>query len=468
VTEPGALLLIATYELGHQPLSLASPLAELRHAGYAPTAIDTAVESLPDAAIQRARVVAIAVPMHTALRLGVRVAQRVRALNPTAYIVCYGLYAWLNADYLLRESADAVIGGDYEAPLVALVRAVEERRSGPVAGVRTREHVASPLLRQPPRLVPDRRGLPPLDRYAQLRHGETLALAGYVEATRGCLHTCLHCPITPLYGGRFVAVARETVLADIRQQVRAGARHITFGDPDFLNGPTHSLRIVRALHDEFPDVTFDATIKIEHILKYRGLFPELRALGCAFVVSAVESLSDTVLLRLRKGHTRADVGAALDVLGAADIPLRPSLVAFTPWTTLDDYLDVLDYVAARQLVEQVDPVQYTIRLLVPPGSALLGEADTVRWLGPLDEAAFTYRWEHPDPRMDALYGAVSAAVEAGQQAGKSHQALFRRLRSLALAAAGREESAAARATAWLEPALAGQRPLPHLTESWFC
>jgi radical SAM superfamily enzyme YgiQ (UPF0313 family) len=466
LAEAGAILLVSTYELGHQPLSLAAPLAHLARAGYAPAAADTAVDTLDDASIQHARLVAVAVPMHTALRLGTQVVERVRALNPGAVIALYGLYAWLNGDHLLRAGADAVIADVAEAPLLALARALEEHgadwSAAPLPGVRTRRHEAAPLPRFRPEAAPERAALPPLARYARLRSGETLALAGYVEATRGCLHTCLHCPITPVYGGRFVAVPRELVLDDVRQQVRAGARHITFGDPDFLNGPTHALRLARALHAEFPDVTFDATIKVEHILNHRALFPELRALGCLFVVSAVESLSETVLARLRKGHTRADVAAALAIMEEAGITLRPTLVAFTPWTTLDDYLDVLAFVAEHDLIHHVDPVQYTIRLLVPPGSALLAEPETREWLGPLDAAAFTYRWDHPDPRMDALYRLVRAAVERGQRAGLGADALFARVRALAHQAAGRPAPPAA------TPVAARRRPLPHLTESWFC
>lgn len=466
MNQPGAILLVSCYELGHQPLNLASPLAYLERAGYAPAVADTAVAPLDEDVVARARLVAISVPMHTALRLGVLVARRVRALNPTAHVVFYGLYAALNADYLLGTCADSVIGGEYEAPLLALVRALEEHRSTSIPGVSTRAGLSAPALAHIPFAVPDRRALPDLRHYAQLREGDALRLAGYVEATRGCLHTCLHCPITPVYGGRLIAVPRDVVLADVRQQVAAGARHITFGDPDFLNGPAHSLRIVRALHAEFPDVTFDATIKIEHILEHRGLFPELRELGCAFVVSAIESLSDAVLAHLAKGHTRADVVAALDIMDAAGIPLRPSLVAFTPWTTLEDYLDVLDFVAARGLIDQVDPVQYTIRLLVPPGSALLNEHETQAWLGALDEEAFTYRWEHPDPHMDDLYRQVSRLVEAAQRAAEDRARTFASIRALALEIAGRAEPVAVGAAS--AAALAARRPVPHLTESWFC
>jgi hypothetical protein len=222
------------------------------------------------------------------------------------------------------------------------------------------------------------------------------------------------------------------------------------------------LRILREMRAAWPDLTFDATIKVEHILEQRRLFPELAALGCAFVVSAVESLSDEVLRHLDKGHTRADVVEALDILDAAGIPMRPSLLPFTPWTTLDDYLDLLDFFAARDLLDHVDPVHFSIRLLVPPGSALLDRPDTADWLGPLDAANFTYTWRHPDPRVDDLQRAVAATVEAAERDGADPVETFAAIEALAHAAKG-------------EPAprrrggvLTARRRVPRLTEHWFC
>lgn len=453
--EPGAILLVSTYELGHQPFNLASPLAYLARAGYAPAAVDTAVEPLTDEAIRRARLVALSVPMHTALRLGVAVAARVRAVNPDAHICAYGLYAILNADYLLAGRVDSVLGGEYEAPLLDLAGRLA--RDGAA-----HQAAPAPHLARLPFAVPARATLPALRRYAGFQRGDTVVPAGYVEASRGCLHTCLHCPLTPVYGERFFVVPREVVLADIAAQVAAGARHITFGDPDFLNGPGHVLRIARELHARWPDLTFDATIKIEHILEQRALFPELAALGCAFVVSAVESLSDEVLRRLDKGHTRADVAEALDILDAAGIPMRPSLLPFTPWTTLDDYLDLLDFFERRELLDHVDPVHFSIRLLVPPGSALLGRPDTAAWLGPLDQANFTYRWAHPDPRLDELQRQVAAVVERGERDGADPAATFHDIKALAYAAAGRIPPASRGGV------LTARRAVPRLTESWFC
>lgn len=445
--QPGDILLVSCYELGHQPLSLAWPLAALEAAGFRPRAIDTSVEPLDEAAVRAASLVAISVPMHTALRLGVEVAHTVRQINPSAHVNFYGLYAWLNADYLSSEGlADSVIGGEAEQ---SLVEVAQSHANGVRRAVGHHGWIA-----------PRREALPALAKYAHfLRDGRAVP-AGYVEATRGCKHTCTHCPITPVYQGRFLAVPRDIVLDDARSQIQAGAQHITFGDPDFLNGPSHSLRIVRQLHQEFPEVTFDATIKIEHILRHAELMPELRGLGCAFVVSAVESLSDEVLARLEKGHTAADVDRALDVMRAAGIPLRPSLVAFTPWTTLDDYVHLLHFAHSRGMVDAIDPVQFAIRLLIPPGSALLNDCGGASWLGELDPAAFSYRWRHPDPRMDALYAEVSAIVERGEVEQRDVWDTFAAIRAAAYQLAGQAVD---------EPKTPLERhPAPRLTESWFC
>src|SRR6266508_6677645 len=319
MTDGGSILLVSCYELGHQPLAVASPLACLERAGFAPEAIDISVEPFDTSKAARARLVAISVPMHTALRLGVRVATLVRQINPTCHICFYGLYASLNADYLLAHCGDSVIGGEYESALLALVESREAGRADPLEGVQQRGQAAAPVLQRLPFAVPSRGALPGLEKYAHLDKGGRKELVGYVEASRGCLHLCLHCPIPPIYGGRFFVVPQAIVLDDIRRLARDGATHITFGDPDFLNGPGHSLSIVRAMRAEFPSLTFDFTAKVEHILERAGLFPELNRLGCVFMVSAVESLSDTVLANLEKGHTRADVARALQIVRAAGI-----------------------------------------------------------------------------------------------------------------------------------------------------
>ena len=200
---PGSVLLISCYELGHQPLGVAMPLGFLRRAGFEPTAMDIAVEEFDADRVARASFIGISVPMHTALRLGVRVADRIREINPSCHVCFYGLYAVLNSDYLIEHGADSCIGGEYEQPLIALVESIESGTADGVHGVIRRGKTALPILEKLSFAVPERSGLPPLEEYAHLEHNGDRRTAGYVEASRGCLHLCTHCPIPPIYGGRF-------------------------------------------------------------------------------------------------------------------------------------------------------------------------------------------------------------------------------------------------------------------------
>jgi radical SAM superfamily enzyme YgiQ (UPF0313 family) len=447
-------------------MCVALPLGFLERAGFAPAALDISVEHFDTDRIAQASFIAISVPMHTALRLGVRVAERIREINPGAVICFYGLYAALNADYLLEHGADYCIGGEIEGPLVSLVEALQGGSNGngkpPVAdvpGVTRRGAAAKPYIKRLSFAAPARTPLPVLDRYAKLEHRGESRVTGYVEASRGCLHLCTHCPIPPVYDGRFFIIPENIVLDDIRRQVEGGATHITFGDPDFLNGPGHALSVVRAMHAEFPNLTFDITTKVEHILKRGAILPELGRLGCLFAISAVESVSDEVLRILEKNHTKPDIAAAVKLLRDAGIAPRPTWVAFTPWTSLGDYLDMLAFIEENDLIDNVDPVQYTIRLLVPPGSYILNRPEMKPHLGLLDQAAFSYRWKHPDLRMDQLHKAVNTLVEKDTTAGVDPGETFYKVWSLA---SGRKPGAVA---VNLRP---DRLRAPRLSEPWFC
>jgi radical SAM superfamily enzyme YgiQ (UPF0313 family) len=457
IRNPGGILLVSCYELGRQPLALANAAAALTAAGFAPRALDLARAPLAAEDVRRARLIAVSVPMHTALRIGVAAAARLRSLHPGAFLCFFGLYAWLNAEALLEGTADAVIGGECDEPLLALAQALASGRDTAVAGVRTRGSNEGPWLGRPKPLLPERGLLPPIDGYVKVESGGETLVAGQIESTRGCKHLCRHCPIPPVYGGRFFAVPLATILADARRQVEAGARHLSFADPDFLNGPRHAIKVARALAGAHPGVTFDFTAKVEHLKAHGSLLPELRDLGCLFVISAVESLDDRVLAILDKGHTRRDVEDVLDATRAAGITLRPTFVPFTPWTGLEAQRELIDFIVGRDLVEAVDPIQMTIRLLVPPGSLLLAHEAMKPHLAGLDAARFTWTWRHPDPRVEALQQESLAIVETAAREARGDEATF----ALLAAAAGATPVPAPGA----RPA---RRRAPRLTEPWFC
>jgi len=383
------VLLLSTYDLGRQPFGLASPAAWLKRAGHDVTSVDLSRDKLSPDTVAAAQFAAFYLPMHTATRLALPVIKRLKANYPALSIAAYGLYAPLN-EALLRESGvSVVLGPESEEDLV-----VWAGGAGKAGGA------ALPRLAF---IQPDRTGLPSLHRYASLQMPDgTRKVVGATEATRGCKHRCRHCPIVPVYDGQFRVVPVDVVLADVRAQVAQGATHITFGDPDFFNGPTHARNLIEALHAEFPALTYDVIIKVEHLLQHRDLLPGLVRTGCLFVTSAVESVDDDVLAKLEKGHTRADFLAAAALCRNAGLTLVPTFVAFTPWTTLEGYRDLQDVVEALGLTAHVSPIQWGIRLLVTWQSRLLELEDIKKVIGPFDPKTLTFPWRHPDPRVDEL------------------------------------------------------------------
>ena len=433
------VVLLSTYDLGHQPFGLASPAAWLRRAGAHVTAMDLSREPLSDDAVKAAQLIAFYLPMHTATRMAMPVIDRVRATNPSATIAAYGLYAQLNEELLRQRGVTIVIGPEAEEQLVAAAQATPMKRS------------PSHSLPRLNFIQPDRQGLPSLDRYASLQMPDgSSKVVGATDATRGCKHRCRHCPIVPVYDGQFRAVSVDVVLADIRAQVEQGAEHISFGDPDFFNGPAHARRIVEALHREFPALTYDAIIKVEHLLAHRELLPLLTATGCLFITSAVESVDDGVLAKLEKGHSRADFVSAAARCREAGVTLVPTFVAFTPWTTIDGYIDLLRAVADVDLVSNVAPVQWGIRLLVTWQSRLLELPDIQAAIGPFDAKSLTYPWKHSDPRVDLLQQQVMAL--AGVRAQRSREEIFETISELAQ----------------VNLILPSRSAIPYLNEPWYC
>jgi len=478
---------------------------------------DLTRQGLDAGAVGAAELIAIYLPMHTATRLACKLIPSLREQNPGAHICCYGLYAPMNADYLRSLGVGTILGGEFEGELVRLVERLggveksggifaRELKASDAGGsmsgpfeAQDEQNLRTPnalgkkpqgsadsalryrdgdaLKRTPTTLlpsqsepmislerlkfeVPDRSGLAAISKYAHLvLPGGGYRVVGSTEASRGCKHLCRHCPIVPVYNGVFRIVGREVVLADVRQQVAAGAQHISFGDPDFFNGIRHAMELVEAFHAEFPGVTYDVTIKVEHLRKHEQHLARLRDTGCLFVISAVESVDDRILERLDKGHTREDFLYVARKFRDMGMTLNPTFVPFTPWTSLDGYLDLLHVLAAEELVENVAPIQLGIRLLIPEGSRLL-ELDDVRLgVGAFHAESLVYPWANLDGRVDLLSDAVQSIAGEADRKKESRAVAFARIWEAAHLAAG---------VSVPELRLREGRGVPFLSEPWYC
>lgn len=433
------ILLLSTYELGRQPVHLASPAAALRRSGHDVRTVDLAVDELRGQDIDWADKVAISVPMHTATRLADEVVAALAASHPGMPVALYGLYAGVGS-----ADVDTRLEGEYEPALL-------EWAAGDSPGAR--RHLGRSDF-----VTPDRAGLPALSSYARLEHAGTTVLAGAVEASHGCRHRCRHCPIPAVYDGRIRIVPRDEVLADIDALVAGGARHITFGDADFLNAPAHSLAVLEQAHEAHPEVTFDATIKVEHILQQRDIWPRLAELNLLFVISAFESVDQETLEILDKGHTVADEREAIEITRAAGIHIRPTWLPFMPWTTPADIANVFEFIDENDLTGATDPVQMAIKLLIPKGSLLEEHPAVTPHLEHYDTEALTWRWKFADPDTAILHKELERIAASASDCGQEAAPTLDEMRTAVSGFVGRT----------LE---GGKGPFtisPRLTESWFC
>ncbi len=256
-----------------------------------------------------------------------------------------------------------------------------------------------------------------------------------MEASHGCAHRCRHCPVPVVYDGRTRLVGEDVVVADVAGLVASGARHITFGDPDFLNGPHHSLRVVRAVHERFPQLTFDCTTKVEHILAHRGIWREMAAAGCLFVVSAFESLNDDILARLDKGHTAAQAAEAVEILRAHGIEIAPVLAALhargrrcRTWPT--------SWTSSPATISSPTSTRSSTASGCSCPRARSCSATTSCPLGPYDPELLSYAWLSPDARVDALQARLASIAEEAAATGEAAGTTYLRIRRATAEAMG--------------------------------
>lgn len=442
------ILLVSTYELGHQPIHLASPAAALTRDGHDVVCIDLSVEDADFSVLDGVDAIAFSVPMHTAMRLAITTASSIREVRPAIPIAFYGLYADVGRERTLGTVTDAIFCGEYEPSLRSWVASLNGAEQSPLVQI----HLGKSDF-----VVPKRDLLPGLGEYARLEYDGQTRLVGAVEASHGCRHRCRHCPIPAVYDGRLRVLGEDLVVADIAQLVAEGAEHITFADADFLNAPAYSLSVLRHSHQDFPDLTYDVTVKVEHIINHRDLWEEMASLGVLFVISAFESVDDRTLEILEKGHTVRDMTEAVEILRDAGIYSRPTWLPFLPWTKPGEIAELFQFLDTNDLAGAIDPVQLAIRVLIPEGSLLADHPAMKPHLRSFDPEALTWVWEFEDAGSALLQKELDRIAAEASDCKEDAGDTLSVMRSIVSDISGVH--------------LGKQTPVgsvPRLSESWFC
>jgi radical SAM superfamily enzyme YgiQ (UPF0313 family) len=414
-------LVVSSFEGGYQPVTALSAYTALRNAGHDNTRFhDAYVDGLPDDLFDDADVVAISVPLFDALQAGLQLSEMVKAKKPDAKIVFFGQYATLNAARLPGKYGDFAVVGEWEQPLVNLAHHFATGEVLDKIGLVNARDAAAGMIPHPyitrnKITVADRSVAPPLFKYPQPHVekllGVTGVVVGGVESTRGCHHKCTYCSVYAAYDGKVIPIGDEIVFEEVRNLVKQGMTHLTFTDAEFFNAKNQGLRILRVLHAEFPELTYDFTTRVDHILEHEEALREMKDLGVRFITSALEFPSQMVLDVVSKDISLADIELAIKKLRNIGIRLSPTFIMFNPWIGKDDIAIFKDFIKRNELDDVVDPIQYETRLHLYKGSPLLSRASTAGL--ELTEFEFHFDWKHPDAEVDAMYFSSVSPAEPG-------------------------------------------------------
>lgn len=375
------ILLTSFYDLGKQPKIIAEIVDRYNSSEIDFDFFDFSVED-QNIDLENYDVLGIYAPMHTATILSIEYIKDKKLPNK---MFTFGLYGSVLEDF---NSSIRYIK-DIESDELALFLEIND------------DHQFS--LKNN---IPNRQIFPDISNYAHLVDGSNNLIAGSVETTYGCKHSCTHCPVPISFNGSFKTYSLEKIVSDVENQVKQGAKHISFNDPDFFNGPIHALKILESLNEKFPSITYDSTIKVEHIIKYKKYFKELSSLNMVFVISAFETTNDLVLSILEKNHTSNDLNNSIEISQDFGIDIRPTWMPFSPWTELNDLSNIVKLIEKYELRETVDPIQLTIKLLIPKHSLIIKKPEINKYLGNYEKNSLSFKWEYENNDVEKLQSSL--------------------------------------------------------------
>jgi B12-binding domain/radical SAM domain protein len=265
-----------------------------------------------------------------------------RALRPAPLIIAGGPHPSARPAQVLHLGADAVVIGEGEEALPALLEWLASGES-PAGLPGIAVLAADGHLAQGPRPGPiDLDAYPPLG----LKHRRF----GPIEITRGCPCACTFCQTSFLFGGRMRHRTVESAVSAVRGAMAQGYRYVRFVTPNAFaylsedNGHTVNLDAIerllqgmaglvgkeRVYFGTFPSEVGPETVTPEGVALVR------RYCGNNNLIFGAQSGSDRLLQMLRRRHTVADVYRAAEVTAAGGLTPVVDLIFGLPGEEAED------------------------------------------------------------------------------------------------------------------------------------
>ncbi|GKW07622.1 arsinothricin biosynthesis radical SAM protein ArsL [Pectobacterium carotovorum] len=412
------VLLVSIFEGGYQPITISTAYQALvgEVAVTDIEVLDIYVHGPDESKIRDRDLIFISLPLFDAVMPGVELLATIRRLNPDVKVCFYGQHATIHAARLTETGADFCILGDWELPMQSLVNAISAGGRGPLQGVMNRGDLTepAPFFSKKGFSVPERHVLPPLEKYPNKQLNKLLGkdvIVGSTELARGCKHKCLYCSVYAAYDGRVIKIPVDIITEDVKNMVYGGMTHLTFIDADWFSSRHYGIEILTELHKTHPELTFDITTRVDHIIENESRMELLRDLNVRIITSALEFPSENVLKIFNKQVTVSDTEKAIRIMKSSGIMLNPTFIMYNPWAGIRDMEHFHEWIDGVNLRDDIDPIQFETRLSLYKGSPLL-LSDDIKNVS-LIEHDFHYDWAHSDPWVDELYAASVTPAEKG-------------------------------------------------------
>jgi len=299
-------------------------------------------------------------------------------------IVGGGLGSSVPEVVLTRTPADAAVIGEGEETVLELIPPlVGGDPIDDVAGIAYRDGGAVRFT-EPRRPIPDLDRLPfpawdlfPMEAY--LKH-PVVGLGRDIDliSSRGCPHRCTYC--YQVFGRRFRARSAANIIEEIRLlDERYGLDFVSFQDDCFVVDKRRVIEFCDLLDESGVALKWSCCGRVN--LVDQRLLARMKAAGCVSVNFGIESGSQAILDRYKKGVTVAQAKNAVRLVRGAGMRCPTSFMLGAPGETRETAFETVRFCQALQI-----PLSALMLTTPYPGTALY---DEVKAAGRIpDEEAF--------------------------------------------------------------------------------
>lgn len=274
-------------------------------------------------------------------------------------VIIGGVHPTLLPDETIKnELFDFVIRGEGEQTFLELVNGTKKDN---IAGLTYRDHSGN-IIHNPPReYIKNLDTLPFPARELYLNEPEGMDY-GYIMTGRGCPFECTYCASKKIWNRKTRFRSEQNVIEEIKHVFNTfGTRSFYFIDDTFTLNQNRAKRICQMIVDEALDIEWICDTRIDTLDE--ELLQLMKKAGCTRIKIGVESGSERILKKIKKGLTKEQIRTAVSMIKDVGIDLTIYLMIGFPTETDSEALETIEF------AKELNPTYCSLSILAPyPGT----------------------------------------------------------------------------------------------------